>query len=457
SSVSKSKDQQKPKIARSEIGAPSQLNQSSRKGKKAWRKHVDIGEVEQTLEEMRAEERVTGTTIGKMKDTELFQIDTKGDDVVRKALPRFSTSQLTSTKILSQRSAVPAVISRVTSSSSSGKRKAVLSREEKERLMRIAKKPRKGPFNSILDPTEYAAGSGIVELSQAVKQSGSYDPWAENEDVEEEEVKDGMETVIKKPVKAPATARTRDLIDVPAILEPHQGTSYNPPVEAHQALLEKAVSVEEKRLKDADKLAEIKTKMENAKLTREEELEVPVAPAGMAIQEIQESEEAEEEEDVRDQHFSANRAPGRKTKAQRNKAARALAERRALAEKATRKHLLASINDAKTLHRSTLQQMTIKQKERELKNLALDEKLRKHGLAGKKLGKHKVPEGRIDVQLGEDLSESLRGLKPEGSLFHDRFQSLQQRALVEPRAPVIPRKRKHKIIEYEKHAWKRFE
>lgn len=45
---------------RSTVGAPSQLNQSSRKGKRAWRKNVDIGEVEEGLEEMRAEERVIG-------------------------------------------------------------------------------------------------------------------------------------------------------------------------------------------------------------------------------------------------------------------------------------------------------------------------------------------------------------------------------------------------------------
>lgn len=28
-------------------------------------------------------------------------------------------------------------------------------------------------------------------------------------------------------------------------------------------------------------------------------------------------------------------------------------------------------------------------------------------------------------------------LQPEGNLFRDRFQSLQQRALVEPRVPVL--------------------
>jgi len=35
----------------------------------------------------------------------------------------------------------------------------------------------------------------------------------------------------------------------------------------------------------------------------------------------------------------------------------------------------------------------------------------KDGLAGKKLGKYIVPEGEVDVQLGEELSETLRGLK----------------------------------------------
>jgi nucleolar protein 53 len=48
------------KTARSAIGAPAQHNQSSRKGKRAWRKNVDIEDVEGGLEEMRVEERVIG-------------------------------------------------------------------------------------------------------------------------------------------------------------------------------------------------------------------------------------------------------------------------------------------------------------------------------------------------------------------------------------------------------------
>lgn len=92
---------------------------------------------------------------------------------------------------------MPAVFSRV--AAAAGKRKALVSREDKERLMRIAKRPRRGPFNSIMDPAECAAGSGVVELSAAVKESGSYDAWAP--EAEPEEIKDGLETVQKKKAK----------------------------------------------------------------------------------------------------------------------------------------------------------------------------------------------------------------------------------------------------------------
>jgi len=48
------------KLNQSTKGARAQHNQPSRKGKKAWRKHVDLEDLESGLEELRAEERVTG-------------------------------------------------------------------------------------------------------------------------------------------------------------------------------------------------------------------------------------------------------------------------------------------------------------------------------------------------------------------------------------------------------------
>lgn len=46
--------------AASIVGAPAQHNQPSRKGKKAWRKNVDIEDLERKLEGLREEERAFG-------------------------------------------------------------------------------------------------------------------------------------------------------------------------------------------------------------------------------------------------------------------------------------------------------------------------------------------------------------------------------------------------------------
>ena len=50
----------KKKTSASNVGAPAQHNQASRKGKKAWRKNVDLDDVEDKLEGLREEERVLG-------------------------------------------------------------------------------------------------------------------------------------------------------------------------------------------------------------------------------------------------------------------------------------------------------------------------------------------------------------------------------------------------------------
>ena len=108
------------------------------------------------------------------KTDQLFVVHTKGDDQgtfavhprhprptsapVRTSLPRYSKRQLTSTKILSQRSAVPAVVSRGTTPSGPKK----ISRADKQRLLRIAKRPRKGPFSRGHDLWDVPAVEEIV-------------------------------------------------------------------------------------------------------------------------------------------------------------------------------------------------------------------------------------------------------------------------------------------------------
>jgi nucleolar protein 53 len=445
--TSKASSASKPSVkkhAATGVGAPSQLAQSSRKGKKAWRKNIDIQPVEQGLESLRSEERVIGSTLHKQTDDQLFVVDTKGDDKVRKSLPRYSKAELTSTKILSQRSAIPAVFSRPTKDSLASRSK--VSRADKERLLRIAKRPRKGPFNAVMDHTEFGAGSALIDVSAAVKHSGSYDPWT----VEEvEEVADGLEYTKKPKIKRPELSHPRDVIEVPAVLEPHQGSSYNPPAAAHDELIMEACRLERRRQEEADRLAEVRRKVADARALATGVTEG--LPLGMTLDEIP----TDGEPIIQHDAVVPKKPSTRKTKQQRAKALRLREEKRALAEKAARKKMLATITMVKSL-RSTAEKVGQQQNQARLaRQLALKMKLRK-GLAGQRLGKYKVPENEIEVQTGEDLSENLRTLKPEGNLFRDRFRSMQQRALIEPRVPILPTKRA-KLKEFEKHAWKRFE
>ena len=139
----------------------------------------------------------------KKKDEDLFQVDVAGDDAsacsipvrssstmlasvisdildaVRKTLPKFSERVLTSTKILSQRSAVPAVFSRATENAVAGTKRKAVTHDDKSRLLRMGKRLRKGPFNAFVDPNQVGEGSAMLELSEAAKKAGTYDVWAE--------------------------------------------------------------------------------------------------------------------------------------------------------------------------------------------------------------------------------------------------------------------------------------
>ncbi|CDO68606.1 hypothetical protein BN946_scf184996.g37 [Trametes cinnabarina] len=417
----------KKKAAESSVGAPAQRTQSSRKGKRAWRKNVDIEPVEEALEGLRAEERT---------------------------LPKFSERVLTSTKILSERSAVPAVFSRPTAAASASasaqrekkRRRGLVSHEDKGRLLRMSKRLRKGPFNAYVDPDQVGEGSALLELSEAAKKAGTYDVWSE--DVPE-----------KVTVKPPPTENPRSHIALPAVPSPHEGTSYNPPLTAHQQLLRAAHEKEVQKLKSQEELRELQAKLDRARAvsTAEQMAAQGVAP-GMKVDVPAEAPADEEEEEGAEpaDPLPPKKMPTRKTKQQRKKAERLRAEKRALAEKAARKRMLATVDSAKALRKAIARNLATRERLRAQRQAALQEKL-KQGLAGQRIGKHVVPEGEIDVQLGEELSESLRGLKPEGNLFRDRFLNMQQRALIEPHAPNPPKKNRRKTKEYEKHSYKRFD
>jgi len=106
---------------------------------------------------------------------------------VKRSLPKYDRSLLISSKVLAQRSALPAVFSKAPI-----QHRSSITHEEKDRLLRIGRRNVKGPFNALIDidPTEFGAGSAILEPTEAVKKSGTYDVWTETADGEPKPLKE---------------------------------------------------------------------------------------------------------------------------------------------------------------------------------------------------------------------------------------------------------------------------
>src|SRR5271163_1516923 len=89
--------------------APQQFKQPSRKGKKAWRKNVDITAVQDGLETLR-EEIIQGGPVAEKESQDLFVVDTTGGENIKKAYKL--QKPLKADEILAKRSAVESVDSR---------------------------------------------------------------------------------------------------------------------------------------------------------------------------------------------------------------------------------------------------------------------------------------------------------------------------------------------------------
>lgn len=289
------------------------------------------------------------STLHQRTDSELFIIDTKGDDKgtllpstlllklsdfffpVRRSLPRFSRTALKSHQIISQRSAIPAVHARP--------RRPLVSSREKERLLRIARKDRRGPLNSIVDPSQPGDGSALLEVTEAVKKSGQYDMWSSQTEAASDVAvkvkvlcpKIGLICVVEFAfAQAPDVPHPRTAITLPAVRAPHSGTSYNPPEAAHTALLRSAHEAELRRIREAETLEATKARILSARVAADEG-----GMQGMLIDEPRDSPPAEQSQDALQEDDSPGPDSGaaktisasrRKTKQQRQKAEKLRAE-----------------------------------------------------------------------------------------------------------------------------------
>ncbi|EWC48622.1 hypothetical protein DRE_01844 [Drechslerella stenobrocha 248] len=413
--------------------------QTSRKGKKAWRKNVDITEVTTGLEQTRTE-IIEGGIIVEKADAELFAIDTTGSTSIRQKHFR-SVKPLKVDEILNARSAVPALINPKKRAGPSGieigdgilptkkHRKNGISYKDLARLRRIA------------DGSD-AAKDGVKTSSAAEGKQELYDPWgdavsdAEDTAAKQNELK--MSFVEKqKPLNAPVTLKhapvgiVREGEEVvPAVRLPDPGISYNPEFEKWDELLtregDKEMEAEKKRLAAEEEERRI---LELAAIEDEEDEE-------------EEEEESDEESDPENPEL-VKKMPQRKTPAQRNKV-----KRRQEAERLSRHHAknevhkkqIEALKDLrKMLDLTTVRDTTVAKR----KALTPAKRL----VRRRKFDKDLLPQAPLELQLPDELADSLRRLKPEGNLLRDRYRNLRERGLIETRVARERKKPKTKTTE----------
>ncbi|KAJ2988850.1 hypothetical protein NUW58_g3767 [Xylaria curta] len=429
-----------PRTASTE--APATYKQPSRKGKKAWRKNVDVTEVTKGLEELN-DEIIKGGVVAERPSDELFTLDTVGDASIPKKFPQHTSKPLKADEIIAARnSAVPAVSMRKRPGDKTSDgiiptkrtRREYVTVKELSRLRNIAD----GHHES------------TVEIADA-----SYDPWAiVPEPTTADDVKDrrndkkkAPKSFQQKPVSLLASGKA-----VPAVPKPAGGYSYNPKFEDYEARYteecNKAVETEKKRLaeEEADKL--------KAEAAARSAAEAEAAEARAELSEWDEDSEWEGFQSGGEELRQTIKKQKRKTKADRNRIQRRKDEERRLKHEAKTKLHKDQLERIKQIAQEVAerdQALALAKAEESDSSMASDEE----ALRRKQLGKLKLPDKDLELVLPDELQDSLRLLKPEGNLLKDRYRSLLVRGKMESRRR-IPFRKRAKTTVTEKWSYKDF-
>ncbi|SCU82679.1 LADA_0C07228g1_1 [Lachancea dasiensis] len=420
---------------------PSQYKQSSRKGKKAWRKNIDISDIEKSIQQQNDEEITHGSKdLSSLANKDLFQIDTEGDEILKQKLIKRKQikKNVKSTEILESiksNSKVPALAHPKNGLKEEQKKTKVqgVSKKELRRLMALAGRV-----------------EGQSKLKSAVSKRGlvragdGNDLWGAEETIK---TPSGIKMSTKKGQKIPeelktlsttgwskATVAPDTLSRAPIVVKeieklPHAGKSYNPSNSSWTQLIEKEYqgekAKEETRLQMETYKARISQLMET--LDNEEELD------SSSDEEANKGEDAEENEEE-SARLSLNKpvVNKKKTKYQRNKQKKHQERLNLQSELKNLKKQLQELERFEELNNSVDEAHVARQNEMANKVTKPATAKRTH-----KLGtKHSVRDDNLEVKFSDELSDSLRKLKPEGNLLYDTVQKLQGSGKIEARVPV---------------------
>ncbi|GAP86140.1 putative 60S ribosomal biogenesis protein [Rosellinia necatrix] len=422
--------------------APATYKQPSRKGKKAWRKNVDVTDVTKGLDELH-EEIIKGGVVAERPSDELFTLDTVGDVSIAKRFPKHTSKPLKADEIIATRdSAVPAVSMRKRpgDKTSDG---IILTKRARREYVTVKELSR---LRKVADGHH----ESTVEIVEA-----SFDPWAV---VPEPSAPDAVRDARDDKKKAPRTNQHKPISllasgkTISAVPKPASGYSYNPKFEDYEARYteecNKAVEAEKKRLNE-EEAARVRSEA-----AARSAAEAEAAEARAELSEWEEDSEWEGFQSGGEELRLTVKKQKRKSTADRNRAQRRKEEERRLKHEAKTKIRKAQLEQIKQIAREVAERdeaLALAKAEESDSSIAGDDGV----LRRKRLGKMKLPEKDLELILPDELQESLRLLKPEGNLLKDRYRSLLVRGKIESRRK-IPFKKQARTTITEKWSYKDF-
>jgi nucleolar protein 53 len=264
----------------------------------------------------------------------------------------------------------------------------------------------------------------------------------------EDQLGEGSFLTKKKDIQEPETLKTAPLSlaangrQVKAVRTPASGKSYNPEFTAWSNRLDrlgaKEIEAEKKRLEENARDAKRLQLQEQARKDAEDE-----AARGLDNSDWEsEWDGLQSENEGETAEWLTKKRPQRKTPVQRNKAIKRKQEegqkkhdaKRDEKKKAQQSHMI------KKLSREVKEKERLKAEQAQALALAqsidVESSDDEDDVELKKImpfGKAKVPEARLEVLLPEELPDSLRRLKPEGNVLHDRYRNILLQGKIETR------------------------
>lgn len=396
---------------------------TSKKGKKAWRKNIDTRQLEEDLTRHQKEKQ-EGTALQTFPDSNLFFVDKAGDEQTASAVAKGLTKKR---KQLSKplRCELIAGVHRpvyktATQPGPKPKGKVVLPHQRRQPQLQ-----------------QKHQGKGVYKLPAA----STYDLWnAEAEQTDPRLDKhNNIPGAISGSAGRPSKRRKQAVKPTACAVEVDAaGCSYNPDVEHHQEALSQAVATEMQKVYKQDLLPKRVPRFVDYEPETDE----------LALLQV----DAEPDSDDDSAAPSAAAASGKPVAAvslrtKRIKKDRGLELRRRLREEEDerRRALKAQRRDIDNVKHIQQQLQEEEADRQEVQAAKAAAKVEKAMHEPPRLGKVKFEAEPVQVLLSEEVSGSLRKLRPTATLTRDRFKSLQRQGIIEPRVAAKGRKQPKRV------------